>query len=341
MSKDSIIKKLKEISLFADVPENDLFEIASITTERFYKPGDIIIEENSHADTFYIIHSGKVEILKDFEDGLEVVLGVYSLGEFFGEMSILDEGPRSATARAMEATTLLQVSYNDFERVLAFAPQIAYAIMKELSSRLRHTSALLVWQLNRKNRELEEAAIETVKSITRLLEKKGSYFEGHSERVSRMAIEIGEELNLSEQEIKYLELGGLLHDIGMLYINENSRLKKGPFNDEEQALLKKHTLKNKDIIKHLLLPIEPYIMYHHERFDGSGYPEKLSGQEIPLGSRIIAVAEVFDAMTSDRPHRKKSTINEAINDIKKLSGKDFDPEVVNAFMRVMKKKLSG
>ena len=93
MAHNDIVKKLNEISFFDDVPENDLAEIAAITTERFYQSKEIIIEENSMADAFFIIYSGKVEILKKFEDGEEVVLGVYSNGEFFGEMSILDEGP--------------------------------------------------------------------------------------------------------------------------------------------------------------------------------------------------------------------------------------------------------
>ena len=191
MSQDSIVQKLHEISFFDDVPETDLLEIASITTEKQYEPGDIIIEENSSADTFYIIFSGKVEILKQFEDGEEVVLGVYSNGEFFGEMSILDEGPRSATAKAVEPTILLHVSYNDFEQVLAFAPRIAFAIMKELSSRLRQTSALLVWQLNRRNRELEEASIETVRSVMKLLEERNGFFKNHSGRVASISAAIG------------------------------------------------------------------------------------------------------------------------------------------------------
>ena len=342
MAQNEIIKKLNEISFFDDVPENDLAEIAAITTLQFYQRSEIIIEENSAADEFYIIYSGKVEILKQFEDGEEVVLGVYSNSEFFGEMSILDEGPRSATARAVEPTTLLQVSYNDFERVLAFAPQIAYAIMKELSSRLRQTSALLVWQLNRKNRELEDASIETVRSVVRVLEERNSFFQNHSARVAEISSSIGREMGMSDQELKYIELGGLLHDVGMISMNESIVNKPGPLDDGERALMEKHTMNSRNMLKHIiyLKPVIPHVLHHHEHFDGSGYPEQLSGNQIPLGSRIIALAEVFDALTSERPYRTKKTAKTAAEYIQTQSGKHFDPDVVKAFLKVLNKKKS-
>lgn len=334
------IKKLSEISFFDDVPEEDLTEIAAITTENYYEPGDIIIEENSMADAFFIIYKGKIEILKKFEDGEEVVLGVYSDGEFFGEMSILDEGPRSATARAVDPTTILQVSYQDFERVLSFAPQIAYAIMKELSNRLRQTGALLVWQLNRKNRELEQASIETVRSVVRLLEERDGFFSGHSARVAALAVKIGKNMKLDEQEIKNLELGGLLHDVGMIGMSESTMTKPDALSEEEYLRIRTHTLSSKEMLKHIiyLQPVIPNVTYHHERYDGGGYPEKLKGKDIPLGSRIIAVAEVYDALINARPYRDKMAEKEAVEHITGQAGKDFDPDVVDAFLKVIKSK---
>ena len=339
MASNPVLKKLREISFFDDVPEEDLAEIAAITTENFYEPGDIIIEENSMADAFFIIYKGKIEILKRFEDGEEVVLGVYSDSEFFGEMSIFDEGPRSATARAVEDTTLMQVSYRDFERVLAFAPQIAYAIMKELSNRLRQTGALLVWQLNRKNRELEQASVETVRAVVRMLEERDSFFKGHSTRVAGLAVEIGKQMKLDEQEIKNLELSGLLHDVGMIGMNESTMTKPETLSDEEFIRIRNHTLSSKEMLKHIiyLQPVIPNVTYHHERYDGGGYPEKLKGKEIPLGSRIVAVAEVYDALINVRPYRNKMAQKDAIDHITQQSGKDFDPEVVAAFLKVISK----
>jgi len=334
------IRKLKEISFFVQVPEKDLAEIASITQERRYEPGEIIIEENSAAETFFIIYKGKIEILKRFEDGEEVVLGVYSDGEFFGEMAILDEGPRSATARAVEATTLMQVSYRDFERVLGVVPQIAFAIMKELSIRLRQTGALLVWQLKRKNRELADASMHTVRAVVRSIEEKNPYLKGHSERVARMAAAIGHRMGLSDEESRQLELGGLLHDVGMIEVSDALLEKRRKLDESEFEKIKEHTEAGRRIIQEIpyLRKVLPHVMSHHERFDGSGYPDQLEGSDIPMAGRIIALADVFDALTTDRPQRKRLENSEAVSYILESSGKTFDPQVVSAFKELTEGK---
>ena len=147
-------------------------------------------------------------------------------------------------------------------------------------------------------------------------------------------------MKLTVQEIKNLELGGLLHDIGMIRINESIVTKKGPLNDDETDMMRKHTVVSTELLEHIiyLRPVIPYVLYHHERFDGSGYPEKLSGTDIPLGSRIIAIAEVFDALTSERPYRDKIPMNDAVDHIRNRAGSDFDPEVVQAFLKAVKQK---
>lgn len=340
MSNNSKIQKLKEISFFLEVSEHDLFEIAAISTERHFAVGEIIIEENSKAEMFFIIYKGKIEILKKFEDGEEVVLGVYSDGEFFGEMAILDEGPRSATARAIEPTTVMQVSYDDFERILGIVPQIAFKIMKELGSRLRQTGALLVWELKRRNRELSEVSLNTVRAIVQSLEERNSFLKGHSERVSKMAVAIGTEMGLPDEEISILELGGLLHDIGMIGVSDTIINKARPLNNPEYDIIKQHPADGRRMIELIphLQQVLPSILSHHECFDGSGYPENLKGTQIPMAGRIIALADVFDALTSDRPQRKRMDSKAAVSHIVDQSGISFDPEIVSAFKVLAKNK---
>ena len=338
MPESSKIQKLKEISFFLEVSEHDLLEIAAISTERYFKVGEIIIEENSKADVFFIIYKGKIEILKKFEDGEEVVLGVYSDGEFFGEMAILDEGPRSATARAMEPTTVMQVSYKDFEKILGVVPQIAYEIMKELSARLRQTGALLVWQLKRKNRELSEVSLNTVRAVVQSLEERYPFFKGHSERVSLLAAAIGTEMGMAEEEISSLELGGLLHDIGMIGVSDTIINETRTLDNSEYDIIKQHPADGKrmiELIPHLQQVLSS-IISHHERFDGSGYPEKLVGKQIPLAGRVIALADVFDALTTDRPQRGKIDIKDALSYIEEQSGISFDPGIVSTFLDLAK-----
>jgi len=337
MTKGTKIPKLKRIPLFADMSEYDLHQIDQITTERRYDKGEVIIEENTAAERFFTIFRGKIEITKKFEDGEQFVLGVHSDGEFFGEMAILDEGPRSATARALEPTTVLEISRADFETLLYTAPVLAFTIMRALSSRLRDTGALLISYLQRKNRQLAKAYLDTVNTVVHAIEERDAFSMGHTDRVVEISKLIGREMGLREAEIFDLEIGALLHDIGKVGIPDAILQKPTALKKDEIKKVREHPLKGKRMIQDIsfLEQAIPHVLYHHERFDGSGYPEQLSGADIPMPSRIIAVADVFDAVTSDRPQRKRMRFKDAVALIKKGAGTQFDPEVVDAFLRLV------
>jgi CRP-like cAMP-binding protein len=210
---DSITEKLKSISFFSDMSDYDLEQIAEITEEKTYAKGDTIIEERTSAERFFIIYSGKIKITKQFEDGEEFVLAVHSDGEFFGEMALLDEGRRSASARALEDTTVLEISRPDFETLLYKAPVLAYSIMKELSSRLRETGALLVSHLQRKNRQLTRAYLDTLTLVMKNLEERDAGMIRHARRVRTLAEALGRRLGLNEGELFLLEIRALLHEV--------------------------------------------------------------------------------------------------------------------------------
>jgi HD-GYP domain-containing protein (c-di-GMP phosphodiesterase class II) len=337
MAKGSKIPKLKRIPLFSEMSEYDLHQIDQITRERRYDKGEVIIEENTAAERFFVIFRGKIEITKKFEDGEEFVLGVHSDGEFFGEMAILDEGPRSATARALESTTVLEISRTDFETLLYTAPILAFTIMKELSSRLRETGALLISYLQRKNRQLAKAYLDTVNTVVHAIEERDTFSKGHTDRVVEISKLLGREMALGEEEIFNLEIGALLHDIGKVGIPDAILQKPEPLKADEIKNVQEHPLKGKRMIQDIsfLEQAIPHVLYHHERFDGSGYPEHLAGAAIPVPSRIIAVADVFDAVTNDRPQRKRMSFKDAVALIGKGAGSQFDPEVVSAFLKLV------
>jgi len=233
--------------------------------------------------------------------------------------------------------------YSDIKKVsveLISILQIAYEIMKELSIRLRQTGALLVWQLKRKNRELAEISLNTVRAVVQSLEERNSFLEGHSERVSRLAVAIGTEMGLGDEEISNLELGGLLHDIGMIGVSDTIINEARPLDNSEYDIIKQHPADGKrmiGLIPHLQQVLSS-ILSHHERFDGSGYPEKLRGTQIPLAGRVIALADVFDALTTDRPQRKRMESKDALSYIVDQSGISFDPEIVSIFKELAKDK---
>jgi CRP-like cAMP-binding protein len=144
---ESRAHRLRKIPFFANLSEADLFHILRVAKDKSYLNSDIIIKEKTLADAFYIIESGKVEIAKRFDSGEEMVLDVQEAGNFFGEMALLDSMPRSATARALEPTKVLEITKRDFEALLTHSPLLGYRMMKELSARLRDTRALLIAHL--------------------------------------------------------------------------------------------------------------------------------------------------------------------------------------------------
>jgi CRP-like cAMP-binding protein len=213
--QNSIIEKLKSISFFSDMSDHDLHQIAEITEEKTYDKGEAIIEERTSAERFFIIYHGKIEITKQFEDGEQFVLAVHSDGDFFGEMALLDEGPRSATARAVEPTSVLEITRSNFETLLYKAPVMAYHIIRELSSRLRETGALLVSLLHRRNRQLYRSYLDTITTIIRAVEAGKSGVPAKSRKTRAVARAIGEHMALSEQEMLTLEINALAAGLGI------------------------------------------------------------------------------------------------------------------------------
>jgi HD-GYP domain-containing protein (c-di-GMP phosphodiesterase class II) len=178
---------------------------------------------------------------------------------------------------------------------------------------------------------------DTVNSFARTLDAKDKYASGHSERVTRYSLLIAHQMKLSREDTDALAQAGLLHDIGKIGISEFLLNKKGALDWDEYEETKLHPVIGRDI----LAPIEQFehlaeiIYYHHERYDGGGYPEGISGEDIPLLSRIITVADAFDAMTSTRSYREKLNIEKAVQEIQSNSGTQFDPKVVDAFLHVV------
>lgn len=179
-----------------------------------------------------------------------------------------------------------------------------------------------------------------VRSMIYTLDAKCEWTKGHSVRVVKSAEKIAENMGLGERHKKSLALAGILHDIGKIGIYEPLLEKPGKLTREEFEIMKKHPVLGSAILDNIeqLREIVPAVKHHHERFDGSGYPDGLKREKIPLYARILHVADSFDAMTSRRPYRALSGREYAVSELKKYSGKQFDPEVVDAFIGVLDTK---
>ena len=191
--------------------------------------------------------------------------------------------------------------------------------------------------------EREKHAVQAVLSLAKIQELKDPYTRGHSERARRMAMRVARELGLSDEEVQNVGFGAVLHDVGKIVVPPEIINKPGPLTEDEWRVIRSHPEWGANIVGELelLAPVKPIILHHQERFDGDihnkypGYPLGLQGDQIPIGARIIAVVDAFDAMTSDRSYRKGMPKAVATEELRRHSGKQFDPRVVEAFIRVL------
>ena len=195
-------------------------------------------------------------------------------------------------------------------------------------------------KLMKLTKKANQSSVESIFAFAKTLEFKDHYTGNHVERTVYYANEIAKRLRLPAEDIRFIEQASMLHDLGKIGISEKILLKKGPLTKREFAKIKEHPKIGVDIIRpiqsfHNLVPL---ILYHHERWDGKGYPFGLKGDETPIGSRIIAIADVYEALLSDRPYRKAFSKKEALKMIKKNGGKQFDPKIADILVDVLEKR---
>ena len=185
--------------------------------------------------------------------------------------------------------------------------------------------------------ELEEMSWEALRALANAIDAKSTWTRGHSERVTALALEVGQVLELSDKELDILHRGGLLHDIGKIGVSLRVLDYPGPLDDEMRKEVQAHTVIGARILEPIraFQPMLPIVLYHHERWDGQGYPEGLKGLDIPRLARLVAIADVYDAMVSARPYRGGIDPQAVLDEIRSCSGTQFDPEMVVALMRVM------
>jgi putative nucleotidyltransferase with HDIG domain len=181
---------------------------------------------------------------------------------------------------------------------------------------------------------------ETLAALSNALEAKDGETSDHTQEVAELAIEVATVLGLPADEIRHVELGALLHDIGKIRVPESILNKPGPLTDEQWSVMRSHP----EVGERILAPMEslksvlPIVRSSHERWDGAGYPDALSGDAIPLGARIVAACDAFRAMVEQRPYRDARTRGEAIEELRAAAGTQFDPDCVNALLEVLRRR---
>jgi putative two-component system response regulator len=195
-------------------------------------------------------------------------------------------------------------------------------------------------ELQRERHRLERVSTATLEALVNALEAKDPYLRGHSARVADLSANIATEMALGEEEVDRVRMAGRLHDLGKIGTRDAVVNKEGPLTADEFEHVKQHVIIGAQILAPLvhLGDIVSMVKTHHERFDGTGYPDNLKGEEIPLGGRVIAAAEVYDALTTSRPYQEKMSPEQAVERMADLSGTVLDPKVYEALTRIVARR---
>jgi len=251
---------------------------------------------------------------------------------------------RKAVADGSTATAMPILMNERFFGSLVFITRGATPIDDELRDRLLQSIMRYV-AISVENRHfiesLNEMIIEVVCGFSLAIESRDSYTGGHVQRVTAYALTLAQAMGLSNEQQSIVRLGGLLHDIGKVAIPDDILNKDAKLSKEEYDVIKAHPVVGHEILKRIphLDRANQIVRHHHERWDGRGYPDKLAGDDIPLLSRVLAIADSYDAMTSDRSYRQTKSHQEAVDEIRRCAGGQFDPEMAEAFCRFSEETL--
>ena len=244
---------------------------------------------------------------------------------------ILTSAPAATTA-----TLCLQRGAMDYLILPLAMEDLGRAVTRVLKQRKLLALARSL-ESRRRQYDLERMAVATLEAMVLALEAKDPYLRGHSARVAELGAAVAVELGLSEDDVEQVRIAGRLHDIGEVGTLESVLDKQGPLTPEEHSHVRQHVVIGGQILA-LLSPlgvVSGYVRSHHERWDGSGYPDRLRGEDIPIGARILGAAEVYDALTTPRTYQAQLTHDEALVRISQLSGKALDPRVCLALTNVV------
>jgi putative nucleotidyltransferase with HDIG domain len=273
---------------------------------------------------------------------LEVYAPVVDGGYTIGAFEIYADPSRVESAITAKKHVIWLATFGVFFIVWALLVLLVRGASKMLrgqTEQLRKRSKDLMAAYAR----LEESSLEAIESLNATVEAKDPYTAGHSLRVQRIAVAIGEQLDLSKERLDALRLGALFHDIGKLGVPDALLTKPGDLSDNEFALLRRHSEEGARIVSKFgpLRATVPMILHHHERWDGTGYPYGIAGETIPLEAAIIGLADAWDAMTTDRPYHRALSLEDAFAEVRAGRESQFAPMVVDAFFTAQRKGAAG
>jgi HD-GYP domain-containing protein (c-di-GMP phosphodiesterase class II) len=334
--------ELTAVELLAGLPGPALRRLAERSTRRAYRPGQVVFHESEPGDSLHIVTRGLLSVVRPSRDpGL--VLQRLGVGDVFGEVGVLNDAPRLASVVAVDASETIEVGKRALDEVLDEDPRA----MRHMLGTLALSLTLAKEELSRSNKRLEikvrertedlrESQLELVRRLADAAESRDDATGVHISRMSRMCHQLALDAGMDDAEAEQLLHASSMHDIGKIAIPDRILLKEGALSPEEWEIMKTHTTAGAQLLSGSRSPVvrmaETIARTHHEKWDGSGYPEGLAGEDIPPAARIAAVCDVFDALCSVRPYKAAWDVEDALVEIRRLAGTHLDPRLAELFV---------
>jgi HD-GYP domain-containing protein (c-di-GMP phosphodiesterase class II) len=332
------------------LPAAALRNLAGRASRRRFRAGEVVFNEGDTGNSLHIVRRGHLKVVRPTYDD-RLVLDRIEPGQAFGELAVLNSAPRLASVIALEDCETIEVKKDDFVRVLDEHP----GAVRRMLGTLARSLTLAKEDVARHNRHLEstvrertadlrESQLEVVRRLSQAAESRDHDTGIHITRMSRMCSRLALAAGASPDLAEMLLNAAPMHDVGKIGIPDHILLKPGKLDADEWEVMKSHAMIGSELLAGSRSPVmqmgELIALTHHERWDGTGYPRGLKGEEIPFGARITAVCDVFDALISQRPYKEPWPLEDALEEIKKDSGGHFDPEIVDVFVSIFSELVS-
>jgi HD-GYP domain-containing protein (c-di-GMP phosphodiesterase class II) len=334
--------EVSSAELISCLPGPALDDVCAHASRRSFARGETVFREGDPGDSLFVVRSGLLHVVRPSVDP-DVVLDRLLAGQVFGELAALSEGPRTASVIAIRESSAVEITKSSLDAVLDQHPAAARRMLGSLGAALTFAKEQLTLQndvlerrVQQRTRQLRDAQLEVVRRLSQLAESRDRDMGLHITRMSRMASELGRFAGLGPDESDLLLHAAAMHDIGKIAIPESVLLKPGRLSGDEWELMKTHTTIGAQLLSGSRSPVlrmaEVIALTHQERWDGSGYPNGLAGEGIPLVGRICAICDVFDALISERPYKHAWSVNQALVQIDADAGTHFDPRLARVFL---------
>lgn len=333
---------LAAVEMFRSLPDDAIAALSERAVLRRLDAGEVVFEEGDLGESLFVVREGMLKVVRPAL-GQSLVLDRLGPGRAFGEVAVLNETPRLASVISVEPSQVVEIAKADLDEVLEANPLAVRLMLGSLARSLtlakeelaRHNNRL-EHEVRRRTADLHESQLEVVRRLGRAAESRDYGTGMHITRMSRIAHLIARAARMDPDECELLLHAAPMHDIGKIGIPDAILLKPGPLDLDEWEEMKRHTTIGAELLAGSHSPVvqlgEVIALTHHERWDGSGYPHGLAGDATPLVGRISAIADVFDALISERPYKDAWDHQSAANEISSQAGRQFDPELVDLFL---------